>query len=277
MSLKELRPSVEGKYPIEFKNETEHVTCSGPETFYEFMTKASMAASKDKKTIVSMVNGGMLVFQVFRSNVVDGGNRFIVVSWLTNPPIMYYPYVKVQAPESKLPIRNIGIHGALQEIVDAMSARISGSLCWNANVHSSKNIIEISGPNGEMCTGRLHVGAPTHDQPHVYCGTSGVYTHLVLDAGGKGESIDLTHPRFEPDKKFYNNKNMKEGGHFWNDEYDKSWYNYSPVGGKLMGEIFTFCSTHFKSDASKKRKAKNDEGSKKRSEEGNKSKKAKSR
>ena len=52
---------------------------------------------------------------------------------------------------------------------------------------------------------------------------------------------------------------MKKGGHFWNDEYDKSWYNYSPVGGVLMGEIITFCNTHFESNTSKKRKAEDNE------------------
>jgi len=256
MSLNELLPSVEDKFPLKFGNET----CEGPGTFPEFMTKASMAASNNEKTIVTMANGGRLVFQVSSSDVsVDKGKRFMVVSWLTKQPTIYYPYVEFQAPESKVPIRNIGIRGALQEIVDAMSARISRTMCWNVNVHPSKNIIEISGPNDEMCTGRLHVGAPTHDQPNVSCGTSGQYTHLVLDTGGKVVSFDLTHPRFEPDKKCYNNKNMKKGGHFWNDEYDKSWYNYSPVGGVLMGEIITFCNTHFESNTSKKRKAEDNE------------------
>ena len=52
---------------------------------------------------------------------------------------------------------------------------------------------------------------------------------------------------------------MKKGGHFCNDAYDKSWYSYSPVGGVLMGEIFTFCNTHFESNTSKKRKAEDNE------------------
>jgi hypothetical protein len=261
LTIDELLPSVKDKYPLQFKDTTGHVICSGDATFPEFMTKASMAASKDKKTIVSKVDTRMLVFQVGPCVSVDGGRRFIVVSWLTNPPIIYYPYVKVQAPESKLPVRNIGIRGALQELVEAMSA-----MPWNANVHSSKNIIEISGPNGEMCTLRLHRGARTHDQPRVYCRTTRTYTHLVLDAGGKVESmIDLTHPRFAPaDKKCYNNGDMKRGGHFWDEQYDSSWYNYSPIGGALMGDIFTFCSTHLDSPTKKRKAEKDAEGSEER-------------
>jgi len=110
-AIDELLHSVEGKYPLKFEHETEHVTCLSPDTFYEFMTKASMAASKDKKTIVSMVNGGMLVFEVSRSSVsADSGERFMVIDWtvcihvmnvrVANPPIIY---IKVHESTSKRP------------------------------------------------------------------------------------------------------------------------------------------------------------------------------